>query len=233
MTTFHIWAYSLKKHLASAGVKIPLTHAHELLAAGLGHKTLASLRALEGAMLPKAQHVVFLESAVRSRAMALGVDLSRIEDLSDFLDILDDAEAEAAPAGIHYVRAQRVGGPISLASFRDRVFLLIERCEHEILDVIARELGGVRARVVVDWLEGDVPTGNVESDLRWGFTGFTRLVDATTGDQVPVSGTVVIKRIGRGLLGSAKLIELKVTGTRQPFDEEMDEGDVYWMDGSD
>ena len=233
MTAFSTWAHHLKDHLASLGVMIPLGHAHELLAAGLKHNTRASLLALEGHVLPHAQHVVFLDDALRNRATTLGIDLSPLPNISKVLDILDDPDEKLSPAGVHYLLTPRANGPISNSSFRNRIFLLVEECEHELQHTIARQLNGVRAKTMVNWLENEEPVVNRDGDWEWTFSGFTRLADSTVGYQVPVSGTIVLRKVGRRLLGSARLTKLERTGAPQPFDDDMDQGDVYGYDGSD
>lgn len=233
MSAFSTWAFRLKNHLASAGVSISLGQAQELLASGLAHNTRASLVASDADVLQRARHVIFLIAAVHKRAETLGIDLSPIRSMSEIFDILDDSDGELAPQGVYYLLKPRRGGPISEESFRNRVFTTIEECDHVLQHKIATELGGVRAKTIAEQVEHVAPLSDAGHEWSWTFSGWTRLLNKTEGWHVPVRGTLVFARLGRTLLGSASIVRLERTGDPQPYDDDMDQGDVYGYDGSD
>ena len=233
MSAFSTWARRLKSHLYSAGVSIPLGQAQELLASGLGHNTRASFQATEAELLPRAHHVVFLVSAVHARADALGIDLSPVRSLREILDILGEPDGELAPDGVYYLGPPQSSGPITEDSFEGRVFSLVEACDHVLHREIAEELGGDRAKTVAHQVEDAVPLASAGKAWAWTFSGYTRLADESTGWHVPVSGALILPRIGRTLLGPPSMVRLERTGTAQPYDDEADQGDVYGYDGSD
>ncbi|MBY0411146.1 MAG: hypothetical protein K2Q97_13720 [Burkholderiaceae bacterium] len=138
MTVFSSWAFRLKQLLADVGVKIPLGHVYELLAAGLKHNSYASLVQLESDALGQAQLIIFDEASVRARAHSLNVDLNPAKYLSDFLDILNDPDARPSSEmnGI-FMRFGSASGPISNHSVKWSVGRVLEHCGHENLNPIA------------------------------------------------------------------------------------------------
>jgi hypothetical protein len=233
MSSFSTWAFRLKNHLTSAGVSIQLGHAQELLASGLNHNTRASFLATEAELLPRAQHVVFLAEAIRNRAAVLGIDLSPVRSLDEILDILGDPDGAIEPTPSLSLQLIEGSGPISDHSFRERVFQLIEQGEHNLPSHLARQLGSTRARTIAAIVYKEESLTEAQREWVWTFSGWTRRMDLTSGLQIPVSGVLSIPKIGRTLLGSACITRLDRTGDPQPFDDEMDQGDVYGYDSSD
>lgn len=260
MKKFSSWAFRLKQLLADVNVKIPLGHAHELLAAGLKHNSYASLVQLESDALGQAQLVIFDEVLLRDRARTLQVNLDRVDYLSDFLDILDEPAATPSTAGgVIYERFGKASGAICNRSLMWSTGQILEHCDHESLKPIAAMLyefneksywktnaDGVPHQVVLKsvddarvvtaysrWLE---PVGEhlcSDSAWSWSFDANVRLAGYTDGYEVPVKGIIRINKLGRMLLGSAQITQLIQVGEPQMFDDYMDQGDVYWHDGSD
>ena len=234
MPSFSTWAHRLKTHLHSAGVLIPLGHAQELLASGLGHNTLASFLVSEVDALKRADHVVLREDAMQKRAAALNIDLSPVTRLSEILDILDDPNGEPDFDGLS-IRSPNLSGPICDRSFQDRVPLIVEQFELTLPKFWAEKFGGVQGKTVVAEVHdsGPFPESEGERCWYWTFAGWTRVRNQSSGLQMPVHGVLVFPRIGRTLFGAAELSRLDRTGDPQPFDDDMDQGDVYWNDSSD
>lgn len=259
MTAFSSWAFRLKQLLADVGVKIPLGHAYELLAAGMKHNSYASLAQLELDALGQAQLIVFDVDLVRARAYSLDVDLASVKYLSDFLDILDDPDEEpSSENGGIYMRFGSASGPISNISLEWSIERVLEHCGHESLNPIATLLYDLNrksywksvdgcpreitltsvqdARVVTLCNRLEVVGTHACSDSAWlwNFGGHVRLVGYSDGYEVPVEGSIRINKLGRMLLGSAEVTRLVQVGKPQMFDnDDMDQGDVYWYDGSD
>lgn len=253
MTAFSSWAFRLKRLLADVGVKIPLGHANELLAAGLKHNSYASLMQLDADALDQAQLIVFDVDSVRARACSLDVDLEPATYLSDFLDILDDPDQmPSSDKGAVYMRFGSVSGPVSNQSLTWSIGRLLEHCEHENLNPIAAllydlsaksywaagadgypykvTLTSVRdARVVTQFSQLEAVGAHACSDSAWSwnFVGHVRLAGYSEGYEVPVEGNIRINKLGRMLLGSAEITRLVQVGKPQMFDDDMDQGDVY------
>lgn len=259
MTDFSSWAFRLKRLLSDVGVKIPLGHAYELLAAGLNHNSYASLMQLESDALGQAQLIIFDEAAVRARAHSLNVDLNPAKHLSDFLDILNDPDERPSSEmnGI-FMRFGSANGPISNHSLEWSVGRMLEQCGHENLNPIAALLYDLNAKsywstsaegfpykvTLTSVHEARVNTqvsrlaavgthACSDSAWSWSFSGHVRLAGYSDGYEVPVEGTIRINKLGRMLLGSADITQLVQVGKPQMFDDDMDQGDVYWHDGSD
>lgn len=255
MKAFSSWAFRLKQLLADVDVKIPLGHAYELLAGGLKHNSYASLVQLESDALAQAQLIVFDVASVRARARLLNVDLNPAKYLSDFLDILNDPDARPSSdmEGI-YARFGSASGPICDASLSWSIGRVLEHCGHENLNPIAALLydlnkksywttsaEGVTHQVtlksaqdapVVTEFNRLEPVGThhcSDSAWSWSFGGHVRLAGYTDGYEVPVKGSIRINKLGRMLLGSAEITRLVQVGEAKMFDDDMDQGDVFYM----
>lgn len=91
-------AHSLRKNTATSAVPIPLSRSQQLVAAALGHKSLASLQAAQAALREPQSfngvpHVVLDDELLVTRAQELGVGLPK----SQLRSLIDAAFRERVP----------------------------------------------------------------------------------------------------------------------------------------
>jgi len=190
MDNFSALAYDVRRFLTTDGVSLSTGHAQQLLAAALGHNSLASYQASG-------------EDGRLSFAIDIVVDEAKLQERAGELD---------CPAGNHAVlaiqRALALRYPLVTlhASSDDFLNQLRKYIEDRFTDDGRAQVASAR----LPWAETPLPWKSIDpvgtSDLRGELKGL--LVSEDDEDRrysdhkVKVSGSIVVRRLGRRLFGA-------------------------------
>jgi hypothetical protein len=212
MTRFTSWSGVVHTTLSTLYPHFKLGQARELLAAGLGHNTYASLRMLDLAALESAQYVVLDLERLMQRAADMGMPLT--------LDQWWPTHHKLTPGRITngcYLGEARVMQNAARHVFDD--------CSHPLFHEIAKRTGmkdGHWAYVATP-LPGQDP---VADELAMLVHGDVRAFNEDVALATPVIAEVRFKRIGRQLYAEGHIAQVAQHGEPHPY-EPIDEAEMY------
>ena len=217
MVTFSSLVPVVRANLAGAGIKASHGHTQQLLAAALGHASLASLQAAGDAdQLPDAHHVIIDACLLEQRANALGV-----RDALKVVDLIVNA----------FLAHQQTGERLEGVHVRADKFVEAVQKRLDYVTVNTSAVAGEMAMTNGGLDEIYLPlhlwdTFDVEDDdsLNEHVVGHVTVEKDPTGDRVywghhiDVEATVSVERLGRRLFGD---VEVEVTHAKlRWFNEE-------------
>lgn len=218
MDQFSRWSGVAHALLVKHVPKIKLGQVHQLLAACVGHRTYASLRAADLATLNQTRplYVLFDEDAGLARATDLGLPVSQA--------LWREATMALRPSGISPFWLTTISGMHRAAE------LTFEDTFDSRLHDMKRLAGfpdGQRATACrCHSAENDVP-----DSLRFDVEGEVYAFNQGESLAVPVIAIVEYPKVGRRMYGNGALASVEQHGeprTRAP-DEDDDGGEFYWM----
>jgi hypothetical protein len=217
MKQFSRWSGIAHSLLSKHSPKISLGQVHQLLAACLGHRTYASLRDADLAILEdRPAYVLFDVEAGLRRSTDL--------DLALTADHWREATLALKPSGITPFWLTTMQGMHSAAR------LAFEDSGDDRIKAIKRELGFPDGHWATSsrnhFAEDEVPEllrFDVEGDIH-AYTDDLPLA-------LPVKVVVEFQRLGRRIYGKGTLVSVEKSGDARPSDREvaLDGGDLYWM----
>lgn len=190
-------AYAVRKLCSAQGVNFPIGHAHQLLAAALGHRSLAALQAsLDIEALAGADHLVVDAEGVVARAAELGLLSS-----SELVELVESALRDALSARIHRNTDSFVD---ALQSFTDdRTFN-----SGLVSSELAMTNGGLdEIYMPLDlWKNLHLDDGeHISTDIVGHVTVEQYPDKVYWGHQVDVEATLTVDRVGKRLFANAQL----------------------------
>lgn len=212
MTRFNRWGGIVHASLSAAYPRFKLSQAKELLAAGLGHNTYASLRQSDLATLDSARYVVLDLERLLRRAASIGMPLT--------LEQWWKAHRELTPSGV--TRGCYLGEAQVMESAARHVF---EDSAHPCFDDIAGRTGvkdGHWAYSAARWEDPDVPLDGLAMRVHGCVQAFNDRIALAT----PVMAEIRFPRIGRQLFGEGRLVHAAQHGEPSPYDP-IDEAEIY------
>jgi hypothetical protein len=212
MTRFTSWSGIVHKTLSSLSPSFKLGHARELLAAGLGHKTYASLRLHDLAALESAEYVVLDLERLMQRAADIGVPLT--------LDQWWLTHRELTPGRI--TKGCYLGEASVMESAARHVFV---ESSHPLFYDIANRTGmsdGHWAHEAA-LLPGQDP---VSDELAMLVHGEVQAFNEHDALATPVIAEVRFRRIGRQLYAEGYIAQVAQHGEPRPY-EPIYEAEIY------
>ena len=212
MTRFTSWSGIVHTTLSTLYPHFKLGQARELLAAGLGHNTYASLRARDLAALESAKYVVLDVERLIQRAADMGVPLT--------LGQWWLAHRELTPGRV--TKGCYLGEATVMESAARHVF---EDDSHPLFYEIAKRTGMKNGH----WAHGATPLQgqNAEAEeLTMLVHGDVEALNEHVAIATPVIAEVRFKRIGRQLYAEGHIAQAAQHGEPRPF-EPNDELETY------
>ena len=212
MMRFNRWSGIVHASLSATYPRFKLSQAKELLAAGLGHNTYASLRQSDLAKLDAAHYVVLDMQRLLRRADGIGMPLT--------LEQWWTAHRELTPSGV--TGGCYLGEAQVMESAARHVF---EDSAHPCFDDIAGRTGvkaGHWSHGAARWEAQDVPI----DELAMRVHGSVHALNEHTALATPVTAEIRFPRIGRQLFGEGRLIHAAQHGEPSPYDP-IDEVEIY------
>jgi hypothetical protein len=212
MTRFTSWSGIVHTTLSTLYPYFKLGQARELLAAGLGHNTYASLRLHDLAALESAKYVVLDLERLMQRAADIGVPLT--------LDQWWLTHRELTPGRI--TKGCYLGEARVMESAARHVF---EDSSHPLFYEIAKRIGMKDGH----WAHGATPLPGqdpVADELAMLVHGDVQALNEHDALATPVIAEVRFKRIGRQLYAEGHIAQVAQHGEARPY-EPIDEAEIY------
>jgi hypothetical protein len=212
MTRFTTWSGIVHTTLSTLYPFFKLGHARELLAAGLGHNTYASLRLYDLAALESAEYVVLDLERLMQRAAGIGVPLT--------LEQWWPTHHELTPGRITkgcYLGEARVMESAARHVFEDSL--------HPLFYEIANRTGMKDEHWAYDAapLPGQDP---IADELAMLVHGDVQAFNEHDALATPVIAEVRFKRIGRQLYAGGRIAQVAQHGEPRPY-EPIYEAEIY------
>lgn len=191
-------AYAVRKQCAAQGINFPIGHAHQLLAAALGHGTLAALQASPDAeALAGADHVVVDAERLDARATDLGLPTSEV-----LTEVVVSVLRDALSASVHRHSDSFVD---ALQSFVDDRTVNNGRVEGE-MAVTNGGFDEIYMPLEELWDDLDLDDGeHISTDIA-GHVSVEQDPDKVFwGDHIDVEATLTVDRVGKRLFANAQL----------------------------
>nr|WP_315494200.1 hypothetical protein [uncultured Rhodoferax sp.] len=207
MSAFSSWSYLVRDYLTSLGYRASLGQAQQILAAGLGHNSLASFNNHDKAVLPHARQVVIDAALMAPRARELGfpLDGEQSQDILTSLIRTIDIQAPLVTTGTYVLEACRV---VEDCSVRKGV--------QEILDKLSGTVHNLKA-----WnAKALEPLAANPRIWMWEVVGFLYVSQEDEILEVPIATEVIFPRLGIHLLGEGRTTRFRQTGDATPYYEE-------------
>jgi hypothetical protein len=212
MTRFTSWSGIVHTTLSTLYPQVKLSQARELLAAGLGHNTYASLRLHDLAALESAKYVVLDLERLLQRAAGMGIPLT--------LEQWWPTHHELTPGRI--TKGCYLGEAWVMESAARHVF---EDSSHPLFDEIANRIGMNDGH----WAHSAAPLPGddaVAGELAMLVHGDVQALNEHDALATPVIAEVRFKRIGRQLYGEGHIAQVAQHGEPRPY-EPIYEAEVY------
>lgn len=207
MTKFIRWSGIAHSILVKSHRKIKLGHAREILAAYLGHRTYASLRMHDLAVLQdKAKYVLVDPEKALNRAASLDIPMTSYDWL----------------AVEHAIRPSGVSGETRLVGWRSMhlaASLTVEDSGDQRLYDIANEIGMCDYVRALDTRCHSLPDEFPE-ELKFTVEGEVRTANAEAYFAVPVVCEVVFPRVGKHFYAAGKLLSVEQSGQPEEYEPE-------------
>lgn len=215
MDKFTRWTAIARATLLQVHPRIKLGQARECLAAWVGHRTYASLRVRDLALLDgSARYVIVDPQAAMDRAGALGFPITREQWRT--------VEMALMPSGIS-------GGTwlVDFESMHSAARITFEDESHTVMEAIKRSIGmgdGHWAKSSDCHSSSDL----LPAELRFAVSGEVRAFNSEASLAVPVVAEVEFRRIGARVYAQGSLVSVAQAGPPQEYEPEF-EGDFYYM----
>lgn len=192
-------AYALRKNCATHGIHFPISHAHQLIAAALGHGTLAALQASKDASeLATAAFLIIDTVRLEERASDLGLPANATQLLAEAVDAVLD---ENVPATVFSHVSSFVE---ALQAFVDDEGLK----DDEVAGELAMTNGSLDEIYLPLYLEESLDLDDAE-DISYEIDGHVSVDQdpdkAYWGHMVDVEATLTVIRLGKRLFAEADL----------------------------
>lgn len=213
---FNATAFAAKKFLSAADIKISLGNIHQIFAAGLGYKSLASLQASseEKPGLEEAAYVIFDEQAMRRRCEEVG----QAENVTDVINALQAGlEACSNAPSIYYCEKTFI---------EDEAYRFAQEnaLEHEEVNAASAETNAYFSDVCVECGDDPVPLNDAIDIWEIPVTGNVSMDQDEDrmycGDNILIDGTVLIKKVGRRCLSNNMELDIAASVDQSPFEDD-------------
>ena len=216
MDQFSRWSGIAHALLVKQAPKIKLGKVHQLLAACLGHRTYASLRATDlDTLNGKPHYVLFDDAAGLARAEDLGLAVTEAQ--------WRDVSLALRPSGITPFWLTTIGGMHNAAE------LVFEDTSNSRIHAIQRLVGYPDVKRATSsrchCAEDQVP-----DILRIEVSGDAYAYNQETSFAVPVIAIVEFPKVGQRMYGHGTIVSVEQKGAPEPrILEDVDAGEFYWM----
>ncbi|WIV96874.1 hypothetical protein [Kinneretia aquatilis] len=217
MKQFSRWSGIAHSVLSQHSPKIKLGQVHQLIAACLGHRTYASLRDKDLAVLDeRPAYVLFDVEAGLRRSIDLDLALTEAQ--------WHEATMALRPSGITPFWLTSMQGMHGAAR------LTFEDSGDDRIEAIKREIGFPDGH----WVKSSrnhVAEDQLPELLRFDVDGEIQAYTDDSSLAVPVKVVVEFPKLGRRIYGKGTLVSVEKCGDARPSDREdaLDGGDFYWM----
>lgn len=212
MDKFSMWTGLAHTSLLKHHPKFRRGQVYECLAAWLGHRTYASLRVHDLAVLNSGiKHAVFDTSAAIERAESLGFKVTPEQ--------WRDVEWALKPSGVSRMWLT------DMFSMRLAARIVFENSFHADSDEIARSVGTSDERSVVEVIP-HTQEDSVPDKLRFTVHGLVRAFNDEASVATPVTAEVTFQRVGKRLYEDGVVETVKRSGNPFPYEPEF-EGEDY------
>lgn len=220
MTKFTRWSGIAHSILAKSHRKIKLGHAQEILAAYLGHRTYASLRMQDLAVLQdQAKYVLIDPEMALNRASSIDIQLT--------VDDWHSVEMALKPSGVSG-NTWLVGEP----SMHLAANLTFEDSYDRRLSDIGDLIGMCNGYRAINTRCHSSP-GEFPKELKFTVEGEVRAMNAEAHLAVPVVCEIIFPRIGNRFYASGELLSVKQSGQPKEYEPEEYEPDFGFLSESD
>lgn len=220
MTKFTRWSGIAHSILAKSHRKIKLGHAQEILAAYLGHRTYASLRMHDLAVLQdQAKYVLIDPEMALNRAASLDIQLTA----DDWYSV----ESALKPSGVS--GNTWLVGELSMHSAARLTF---EDSDDRRLRNIANLNGMCEGYRTIDTCCHSSP-GEFPEELKFTVEGEVRAIGAKAYLAVPVVCKIIFPRVGNRFYASGELLSVDQSGQPKEYEPEEYEPDFVFLSESD
>lgn len=212
MTRFTSWSGIVHTTLSTLYPRFKLGQAQELLAAGLGHNTYASLRIHDLTALESAKYVVLDLERLIQRASEIGVPLTPEQWWLTHRELTSGRITNGC-----YLGEARVMESAARHAFEDS--------SHPLLYDIAKRTGMKDGH----WAYGATPLpgqDTVSDELTMVVHGDVQALNEHVALATPVIAEVRFKRIGRQLYAEGRITQVAQYGEPHPY-EPNDEAEIY------
>lgn len=207
MSVFSSWSYIARAYLTSVGYRTSLGQVHQILAAGLGHKSLASFNVHDKAALQQAQYALLDPEKMFSRAKELRLPITERDCREVFLT-LQEHTRNGRPA-VRHIDC----GPLAQAIALDTP---IRPDIDEILDRLEGTVHDLRI-----W--NSQPNDPIDAEpfiWSWRTRGSLFINCKDDSFEIPISADVVLPKVGVHLIGEGYVKRFMQTGDPTPYFEE-------------
>lgn len=200
-------AYSVRKNSSTDTVSVSLGHAHQLVAAALGYRTLASYQAAKAAgneppSFDDVCHVILDDDLLCGRARELGtlIPAVRLRQLLEaaFSDRLPSARLHSGYGSLEHFLRDRVDQAVL---DDDAVSSAMANANYDGIDEIYFDFDAELDEVVI----GDQLVVELDGHVGLGID----LDRPYVGDKVSVEGTLTIERLGLHCFGASEIVVTK------------------------